>query len=561
MKKIILMFIIIIFEIFILNKNVLSNSLNISKKDNENKISEFFSNKKKFSAISIFENRKINIYKKNLQKNENYEVVNNEDKYKKILSVDDYGNVLYSSISSNPHYPDQGIVYFNNKKLNVNPGTHSSAINYEDLFVWKFFHYHSEENRFWLYIYNSDKEKIKYFIFKKKFPKKIFFLDKKNIYVETFDGKKIESHILNLNSLVLKPSKKIQRKSTSYKKYIFSNKLTSSEQDILIRYLNVELNNDPLGILSNFDNYEGRISWYVSKKLEALINIYTLHVNNFILLNNNYNLKQVINRYVENILKNYKEIGWPTTKYSLDKNKEINLSVNNSTIFYPLLKFVNSGLKNDLKKEKILRLFEDFFERHESNYSEEKNLYLISDSNYQYEGIEPLNWQSLFGLCLIEAYKATKNQKYLARLRTLSHMIKNQIYVLDDGSLIWPYSYLEDTNLLLKFGAGEDLSHAAVNVNFLIESSLLLGQNFYSESLIDSLNQTLENHINLKDLNFKKKLNGNIKSYKYLPSEYWLKIDNKKLNFIHSQNLIEKDNYFNNSRLLSYTIMLNNSFK
>ena len=62
-------------------------------------------------------------------------------------------------------------------------------------------------------------------------------------------------------------------------------------------------------------------------------------------------------------------------------------------------------------------------------------------------------------------------------------------------------------------------------------------------------------------VDFSKDLNGKVKSYKYLPSEYWLKINNKKLNFIHFQNLLVKDNYFNNSRLLSYAIMLKNSFK
>ena len=228
MKKIVLIPVTIIFVIFILNKKFLFinfpndkfNFLTISKINKKNKINEFYSNKKNFSAVSVLENKKINIYKKNLLKNKKYEMIKNDDKYKKILSIDDFGNILYSSISSNPHYPDQGKVYLNNKKLNVNPGTHSSAINFEELFVWKFFHYHSKDNRFWLYIYDSNKDKIKYFIFEKKYPKKISFLDKENLYIETFDGKKIENHILNLLTFDLKASKKL-KKNQSCKKNIY----------------------------------------------------------------------------------------------------------------------------------------------------------------------------------------------------------------------------------------------------------------------------------------------------------------------------------------------------
>lgn len=83
----------------------------------------------------------------------------------------------------------------------------------------------------------------------------------------------------------------------------------SREQLQLISYLNKEFaNNDPSGNLSKLDNYEGRLSWYISKKLEALINIHELHKKNLISLNKYYDLRGIINKYIGNILKSYEKI-------------------------------------------------------------------------------------------------------------------------------------------------------------------------------------------------------------------------------------------------------------
>lgn len=262
--------------------------------------------------------------------------------------------------------------------------------------------------------------------------------------------------------------------------------------------------------------------------------------------------------------KSKKKAGWPTKKYSKDKNTKLYLSVNNSTIFYPLLLSINAEIINDVNRKKILSLFEVFFDQHEKNFIHKKNVYIINNENFRYQGIEPLNMQSLFGLCLIEAYKATKNKKYLDRILLLANSIKNQISLLEDGSLIWPYHYSEHANLssFQEKKRGEDISHAAINVNFLLESSDLLGKSFYFTELNNKINYTLEKNINIEKLEFNENLNDDSsKSFKYLPKSYWLKLDNKKLNYMHLKNLMVKDNYFANSRLLSFSILLKNSFK
>ena len=344
----------------------------------------------------------------------------------------------------------------------------------------------------------------------------------------------------------------------------------SREQLKLINYFNNEfINNDPSGNLSKLDNYEGRLSWYISKKLEALINIQALYKKNLISLNKSYDLVGIINQYIGNILESHEKVenksGWPTKKYSKDKNTKLYVSVDNSTIFYPLLLSINSDLINDENtKKNILSLFELFFDQHEKNFLHKKNVYIINNDNFPYKGIEPLNFQSQFGLCLIEAYKATKNKKYLDKILLLANSIKTQITLLEDGSLIWPYHYSEHANLFSnqEKKIGEDMSHASINVNFLLESSNLLGKSFYLNDLNNKLNYTLDKNIHLERFKFNRHLNNDsLKSYKYLPQSYWLKLDNKKLNYMLLKNLIVKDNYFNNSRLLSFSILLKNSFK
>jgi hypothetical protein len=437
--------------------------------------------------------------------------------------------------------------------------------------VWKFFHYLTNEKRFWLYFYDTKLQKVRYIILGNKFPEKVFFLDKQNLYIETFDGVKTESFTLDLVDFTLRSSYKINISNNFLKEaLILNNKSMSREQLQLINYFNEEfVNNDPSGNLSKLDNYEGRLSWYISKKLEALINIHELYKKNLISLNKYYDLQGIINEYIGNILKSYEKIekkaGWPTKKYSKDKNIKLYLSVDNSTIFYPLLLSINAEIINDVnRKKKILSFFEIFFDQHEKNFLHKKNVYIINNENFRYQGIEPLNWQSMFGLCLIEAYKATKNTKYLDKIILLANSIKTQITLLEDGSLIWPYHYSEQANLLSnqEKKIGEDMSHASINVNFLLESSDLLGKSFYFADLNNKLNYTLDKNMHLEKLEFNRNINDDSsKSYKYLPKSYWLKLENKKLNYIHLKNLIVKDNYFENSRLLSFSILLKNSFK
>jgi AmiR/NasT family two-component response regulator len=100
MKKIILFVLIIIIAI-------IYNPIN-----QKNVINKFYSANKKFSFISKLEDGNINIYEKKLFYKKK---IKNKDKYKKILSVDNQGNVLYASISAKPHYASSGRIYFNDK--------------------------------------------------------------------------------------------------------------------------------------------------------------------------------------------------------------------------------------------------------------------------------------------------------------------------------------------------------------------------------------------------------------------------------------------------------------
>lgn len=209
MKKIIL-FVGIIIIVIIYN---LINQKNV--------INKFYSANNKFSFISKLEDGNINIYEKKLF----YEKkIKNNDKYKKILSVDNQGNVLFVSISDKPHYTGRSRIYFNEQRLKVNPGVHASAVNYDNIFVWKFFHYLSAEKRFWLYFYDTKLKKVRYIILGNKFPEQVFFLDNQNLYIETFDGIKNESFTLDFNDFILHPSYKINISNDYLKEALILNK-------------------------------------------------------------------------------------------------------------------------------------------------------------------------------------------------------------------------------------------------------------------------------------------------------------------------------------------------
>ena len=344
-----------------------------------NRIVDFqISDNKKYKAFSVLENKKINIYVVEKLKKKK---IKNNIKYKKILKIDDFGNVFYTSTGVNPHYPANSYVFINESKLDVNPGTHIDLIlNQKGDYIWKFFHYKQKNNFFYIYHYNSQEDKINYINFK-SFPTHIAFCNNEIIKIITNNLKLNETRYYDL-----KKKKFLKDKIDCNFKKIFKKKpllITSrgdhnSYQKKLIDSINdTFFNNDPLGNLSLLDNNEGRISWHISKKLEGLIFLNEMYNKKVIDINRNIDIEKLVKKYINNILKSHNisnnYSGWATTKYSRNKDTKLYLSVDNASIFYPLLLGVNSKLGlSTFKKKKILKYFDIFFNNHEVNFNKKK---------------------------------------------------------------------------------------------------------------------------------------------------------------------------------------------
>ncbi len=113
--------------------------------------------------------------------------------------------------------------------------------------------------------------------------------------------------------------------------------------------------------------------------------------------------------------------GWPTRKYSIDHETEINLMVNNAAILYPLLRAYNMGvIKNKNSCKKLIQIAKLVYNQYEQDFDSsigtDGGYRFRKGINFQWDGIAlPFNQQNLFGLALIELYKTTGNSQYRNR--------------------------------------------------------------------------------------------------------------------------------------------------
>ena len=82
---------------------------------------------------------------------------------------------------------------------------------------------------------------------------------------------------------------------------------------------------------------------------------------------------------------------------------------------------------------------------------------------------------------MIELYAATGNPEYLDKASRLAHFFRNRLYRMPNGSYVWPYR-ADPTPLTgpvsIPAGpfagsiarTGEDISHAAINADFIIQA-------------------------------------------------------------------------------------------
>lgn len=244
--------------------------------------------------------------------------------------------------------------------------------------------------------------------------------------------------------------------------------------------------NDPGLSLACIDNSLGRLSWFVSYRLDAL---------SYFATSKHSSSQLPYDRFIKNavdcLLEQYEYdselsiIGWPTTKYSLSKQSRLSLMVNNAQIAYVLLKLARKSQLNKEQKQKAISIAKDLYDFYESDFDYSHSLYKFQYGiDYWADGIwMPWNMQNTFGLVLLELYAITGEDIYLKRAELLIKTFLSETSIKGD-TLLWHYwpsnfyaGWRKDNELSVNSPSREptvdtlyeDSIHASTNVLFITQ--------------------------------------------------------------------------------------------
>jgi len=160
---------------------------------------------------------------------------------------------------------------------------------------------------------------------------------------------------------------------------------------------------------------------------------------------------------------------WSSTNYS--KGARYAWAVHSGMIVAPMARFA-AVVRNDLALKKrwgedadrLLKMAEEAVAVHDDEFRAGPG----ADEGYIYcpylKKHLPLNMQNALARAWLAIDDATKTPKHRERVTRLARFLKNRLRPMDDGSYVW--AYWPPLN-----GAGdsfEDISHAAINVDFMV---------------------------------------------------------------------------------------------
>jgi len=263
--------------------------------------------------------------------------------------------------------------------------------------------------------------------------------------------------------------------------------------------------NDPTGSLACSNNYLGRLSWNVAYRLSALAEIVASDAEI------DFPVMSVVRTMIHCLLdvQDGDVVGWPTKKYSISGEDTLSLLVDDAVLLYPMLKLVNAGVLDWNSQSQIISIAKATYDKHEDDYDKESGFYHFKYAiPFLFDGVWlPFNQQNIFGLVLIELYKATGDLRYKERALSLAETFRAEWEFQADGRALWHYwtnAFYEGWSASDSFSANtptrsagtdklyEDMSHAGINVDFAARINEYFPDGPISLADIDSLRSTFE---------------------------------------------------------------------
>ena len=525
----------------------------------------FSQNKKNLILSKIKNYDEPEIY---ISKYDNLEQITNNNSIEIDPLINNNGDYAYLSFYNST---SEGEIFFNSQKLDLEKGLYKLlALNNNSLF---FSLERLYDNKHLLYRYNINSQKLDYIEIEGVVVKAIHLDDDETILQVYNENRQINELFLLNSVLDITDFKKnneflLDDDENNIKIYSFTN-ITKNEKYLFNSYYTL-LHNNLQNSYSNGNNYLGRLTWYVTYRLEALIKLYKK--------TNDQRIKNIIINSINKIVfnMNKKMLSWCTKKYSLDKNSNLSLIVDDSRIFYSLMLFVNSSIESSELKQRILKYSKKFYTEKLKQFDNKHSLFrIVYGIKFQLDGVyTPSNWQNIFGLFTIELYKSTHKEEYIDFLILIGKKFKNQFQYSDENILwhYWPTEYYNGWDLESNISINtptklkeidvlyEDTSHAGENLKFIINFNSEVLSSIFTNDDIVLIKNTLQNNIVQK--RYSRFISGDttydLPKFRFFPYYGWSELENLDLQNLYLNILPNIYPNFESEYLLAYINQLRN---
>jgi hypothetical protein len=304
------------------------------------------------------------------------------------------------------------------------------------------------------------------------------------------------------------------------------------------------------------NNFLGDLTWHSAYVIEGLVRLHELtgrEVFRIQVAKAVTAIMEARNEFLIPAATNVPGFLWATRKYSLDQATPTDLLIADARILYALLLSANSGLLDPSLESAVYALAERSYDYFESQFSIPDGLYRIRYGvSFWADGVwAPFNWQNAFGLMLIELFKATGEAAFHNRVRELAQRFRSEWVITSDARALWHYwpaefyrgwtpgdavsvntpSWPATTDTLF-----EDVSHAGINVKFILEYQKAFGTAIFDEDDLQAISRTVSDFTSAGE--FSRFLSGDTSytaaSYRYLPLYGWSQLQHPVLKLHHT---------------------------